>query len=109
MIIAFVLLQINVDNNWKLQKRIIRFKVLTPHDGLLAANDVVLCLLWWIIERKALLITLDNISYNDCIIASHGSSLLAKNILHCNGEFVAFSLLCTYSECCCASWLGAHL
>ncbi|KAG8481267.1 hypothetical protein CXB51_026032 [Gossypium anomalum] len=55
-----------VNENWKLQKRIIRFRTLfPPYDGLNIADELVLCLSQWGIDKKIFNITLDNASYND--------------------------------------------
>ncbi|TYH06314.1 hypothetical protein ES288_A08G146600v1 [Gossypium darwinii] len=60
-----------VDENWKLQKRIIRFRALfPPYDGLNIADELVLCLSQWGIDKKIFSITLDNASYNDVMVSS---------------------------------------
>ncbi|MBA0668064.1 hypothetical protein Goklo_001032, partial [Gossypium klotzschianum] len=57
-----------VAKDWKLQKRIIRFRALfSPYNGLNIANELVLCLYQWGIDKKIFSITLDNASYNDVI------------------------------------------
>ncbi|TYJ42150.1 hypothetical protein E1A91_A03G068800v1 [Gossypium mustelinum] len=58
-----------VDKDWKLQKRIIRFRALfLPYDGLNIADELVLCLSQWGIDKKIFSITLDNASYNDVML-----------------------------------------
>ncbi|TYI73131.1 hypothetical protein E1A91_D07G110000v1 [Gossypium mustelinum] len=53
----------HVDKDWKLQKRIIRFRALfPPYDGLNIADELVLCLSQWGIDKKIFSITLDNAS-----------------------------------------------
>ncbi|TYG94373.1 hypothetical protein ES288_A11G184100v1 [Gossypium darwinii] len=60
-----------VDENWKLQKRIIMFRALfPPYDGLNIADELVLCLSQWGIDNKIFSITLDNASYNDIMVSS---------------------------------------
>ncbi|TYG36744.1 hypothetical protein ES288_D13G087700v1 [Gossypium darwinii] len=60
-----------VDKDWKLQKRIIRFRALfPPYDGLNIADELVLCLSQWGIDKKIFSITLDNASYNDVMVSS---------------------------------------
>ncbi|TYG60684.1 hypothetical protein ES288_D07G086600v1 [Gossypium darwinii] len=60
-----------VDKDWKLQKRIIRFRALFPsYDGLNIADELVLCLSQWGIDKKIFSITLDNASYNDVMVSS---------------------------------------
>ncbi|XP_056685649.1 zinc finger BED domain-containing protein RICESLEEPER 2-like [Spinacia oleracea] len=55
-----------IDNNWKLQKRIIRFGALTPpFDGVSIAEDVSFCLAKWKIDGKVRSFTLDNATYNN--------------------------------------------
>ncbi|KAK8309740.1 hypothetical protein V6Z12_D02G143500 [Gossypium hirsutum] len=58
-----------VDKDWKLQKRIIRFRALfPPYDGLNIADELFLCLSQWGIDKKIFSITLDNASYNDVML-----------------------------------------
>lgn len=59
-----------IDNNWKLQKRIIRFGALTPpFDGISIVEDVSLYLAKWKIDGKVGSFTLDNASYNNTMIS----------------------------------------
>ncbi|KAG4176384.1 hypothetical protein ERO13_A11G241301v2 [Gossypium hirsutum] len=59
-----------VDKDWKLQKRIIRFRALfPPYDGLNIADELVLCLSQWGIDKKIFSITLDNASYNNVMVS----------------------------------------
>ncbi|TYG98703.1 hypothetical protein ES288_A10G138200v1 [Gossypium darwinii] len=68
-----------VDKDWKLQKRIIRFRALFPlYDGLNIADELVLCLSQWGIDKKFFSITLDNASYNDVMV-----SCLKNRFLRC--------------------------
>lgn len=82
-----------VDANWKLQKRIIKFGALTPpFDGVSLADEIALCLGQWKIDHKIFSFTVDNASYNDCMISSLKAHLLRKNCLFYGGEF--FHLRC---------------
>ncbi|XP_056694956.1 zinc finger BED domain-containing protein RICESLEEPER 2-like [Spinacia oleracea] len=82
-----------VDANWKIQKRIIKFGALTPpFDGVSLADEIALCLGQWKIDHKIFSFTVDNASYNDCMISSLKAHLLRKNCLFYGGEF--FHLRC---------------
>ncbi|XP_057522450.1 zinc finger BED domain-containing protein RICESLEEPER 1-like [Amaranthus tricolor] len=82
-----------VDANWKLQKRIIKFGALTPpFDGISLADEVALCLSEWKIDHKVLSFTVDNASYNDCMITFLKNHLDRKNSLYFDGQF--FHLRC---------------
>ncbi|WCJ24568.1 hypothetical protein M5689_006518 [Euphorbia peplus] len=77
-----------VDNNWKLHKRIIFFKDLTPpFDGRNIADEVFMNLLQWNIQNKVLTITADNASYNDVMINNVKNRLVTKKSLIRNGDF----------------------
>ncbi|KAF6137311.1 hypothetical protein GIB67_036348 [Kingdonia uniflora] len=68
------------ERDWKLQKKIINFRVLLhPHKGEAIANAVENCLLEWGIE-KVMTITLDNAKNNDTCAAE-----LKKRLNKCNG------------------------
>ncbi|MBA0632166.1 hypothetical protein Godav_000960, partial [Gossypium davidsonii] len=59
-----------VDKDWKLQKRIIRFRALfPPYDVLNIADELVLCLSQWRIDKRKFSFTLDNASYNDVMVS----------------------------------------
>ncbi|PPS14871.1 hypothetical protein GOBAR_AA05699 [Gossypium barbadense] len=77
-----------VDENWKLQKRIIRFRALfPPYDGLNIADELVLCLSQWGIDNKIFSITLDNVSYNDIMVSCLKNRFCANQAILCDGAF----------------------
>ncbi|TYI73207.1 hypothetical protein E1A91_D07G115200v1 [Gossypium mustelinum] len=72
-----------VDKDWKLQKRIIRFRALfPPYDGLNIADELVLCLSQWGIDKKIFSITLDNASYNDVMLFCDGAFFQVRCCAH---------------------------
>lgn len=77
-----------VDNNWKLNSKILAFcKMEPPHSGHDLANKVFECLTDWGIDRKIFSITLDNASANDCMQNILAEQLRLQNSLLCDGEF----------------------
>ncbi|KAG4164011.1 hypothetical protein ERO13_D01G209133v2, partial [Gossypium hirsutum] len=77
-----------VDKDWKLQKRIIRFRALfPPYDGLNIADELVLCLSQWGIDKKIFSITLDNASYNDVMVSCLKNRFRANRAILCDGVF----------------------
>ncbi|KAK8305041.1 hypothetical protein V6Z12_D03G035500 [Gossypium hirsutum] len=77
-----------VDKDWKLQKRIIRFRALFPlYDGLNMADELVLCLSQWGIDKKIFSITLDNASYNDVLVSCLKNRFRANRAILCDGAF----------------------
>ncbi|TYJ30966.1 hypothetical protein E1A91_A06G164700v1, partial [Gossypium mustelinum] len=77
-----------VDKDWKLQKRIIRFRALfPPYDGLNIADELVLCLSQWGIDKKIFSITLDNASYNDVMVSCLKNHFRANRAILCDGAF----------------------
>ncbi|MFQ6669925.1 hypothetical protein Gotur_034988, partial [Gossypium turneri] len=80
--------------DWKLQKRIIRFRALfPPYDGLNIADELVLCLSQWGIDKKIFSITLDNASYNDVMVSCLKNYFRANRAILCDGTFF-------YVRCC---------
>ncbi|TYH24331.1 hypothetical protein ES288_A03G083300v1 [Gossypium darwinii] len=78
----------HVDENWKLKKRIIRFRALfSPYDCLNIANELVLCLSQWGIDKKIFSITLDNASYNDVMVSCLKNRFRANRAILCDGAF----------------------
>ncbi|KAG4196140.1 hypothetical protein ERO13_A06G150966v2, partial [Gossypium hirsutum] len=74
--------------NWKLQKRIIRFRALfPPYDSLNIADELVLCLSQWGIDKKIFSITLDNASYNDVMVSCLKNHFRANRAILCDGAF----------------------
>ncbi|TYH95344.1 hypothetical protein ES332_A12G100100v1 [Gossypium tomentosum] len=77
-----------VDKDWKLQKRIVRFRALfPPYDGLNIADELVLCLSQWGIDKKIFSITLDNASYNDVMVSCLKNHFCANRAILCDGAF----------------------
>ncbi|KAG4939107.1 hypothetical protein JHK84_045304 [Glycine max] len=78
-----------VDNNWKLNSKILAFcKLEPPHTSEDLANKVFEVLTEWEIDRKIFSITLDNASANDCMQELLGEQLRLQNSLLCDGEFL---------------------
>ncbi|TYI63167.1 hypothetical protein E1A91_D09G000900v1 [Gossypium mustelinum] len=77
-----------VDKDWKLQKRMIRFRALfPPYDGLNIADELVLCLSQWGIDKKIFSITLDNASYNGVMVSCLKNRFRANRAILCDGAF----------------------
>ncbi|KAG4207396.1 hypothetical protein ERO13_A03G062801v2 [Gossypium hirsutum] len=77
-----------VDENWKLKKRIIRFRALfSPYDCLNIANELVLCLSQWGIDKKIFSFTLDNASYNDVMVSCLKNRFRENRAILCDGAF----------------------
>ncbi|KAG8491160.1 hypothetical protein CXB51_014319 [Gossypium anomalum] len=82
-----------VDKDWKLQKRIIWFKALFPlYNGLNIADELVLCLSQWGIDKKIFSITLDNASYNDVMVSCLKNRFRANRAILCDGAL--FQIRC---------------
>ncbi|TYG54723.1 hypothetical protein ES288_D09G213400v1 [Gossypium darwinii] len=77
-----------VDKDWKLQKKIIRFRPLfPPYNGLNIVDELVLCLSQWGIDKKIFSITLDNASYNDVMVSCLKNCFRANRAIFCDGAF----------------------
>ncbi|KAG8496787.1 hypothetical protein CXB51_007974 [Gossypium anomalum] len=77
-----------VDKDWKLQKRIIRFRALFPlYDGLNIADELVLYLSQCGIDKKIFSITLDNASYNDVMVSCLKNHFRANRAILCDDAF----------------------
>ena len=77
-----------VDSAWKLHKRILRFRALTPpFDGESIANEVFMFLTQWNIDHKILTITVDNAKYNDLMVANLKKRLVPKSGVISSGTF----------------------
>jgi hypothetical protein len=71
-----------IDNNWKLQKRIIRFALMESlHDGLQMYNLMLKTIQYWHIEDKLCIITLDNASVNGSMMDDLRNNLSKRNLL----------------------------
>ncbi|KAK8559040.1 hypothetical protein V6N12_042328 [Hibiscus sabdariffa] len=77
-----------VDNNWKLQSKILNFRRFPPpHDGESIYKFVKKMLCEWGLEKKAFTITLDNASANDKMVKRLKDDLHAISPLPCNGKY----------------------
>nr|XP_015630638.1 zinc finger BED domain-containing protein RICESLEEPER 2-like [Oryza sativa Japonica Group]ABF96699.1 AC transposase, putative, expressed [Oryza sativa Japonica Group]ABF96700.1 AC transposase, putative, expressed [Oryza sativa Japonica Group]BAG95271.1 unnamed protein product [Oryza sativa Japonica Group] len=86
-----------IDNEWNMQKRIIRFtQVRTPHDSIALFNEIIKCIQDWQIESKLFSITVDNASTNDSMVVELKGNLLGKLAMPCKGELFHF-------------WCAAHI
>ncbi|KAL4575228.1 hypothetical protein LXL04_022070 [Taraxacum kok-saghyz] len=74
-----------IDDNWKLHKRILNFKVMDSHKRKEIGKVLESCILKWGIEDKLSCITVDNASANDVAVAYLKENLGDKLIL--GGEF----------------------
>ncbi|OMO59397.1 putative Zinc finger, BED-type [Corchorus capsularis] len=83
-----------IDNEWRLQQRILRFRLLPPpYDSLSIADEIALCMVQWNIEHKVFSVTLENLSSDDCVADMLKSRLDAKKYLPCKGAF--FNMSCS--------------
>jgi hypothetical protein len=77
------------DNDWKLQKRIIKYiDEKTPHTRAELFNNVLSCIQDWGIEDKLFGITLNNASANDMMIDMLRHNLVDKKVLPLNGDLL---------------------
>ena len=78
---------IDVDPEWKLQKRVLSFvKVPTPRQGIDVADAIFKCLKAWGIEVKMFSVSVDNASYNDSCLKNLKENLLLRTKLVLNGD-----------------------
>ena len=76
-----------IDEDWKVQKLIIKFYVVkTSHDGFNLYSVMLKVIRYYNIEGKLFSITLDNASANKSMMDLLQENLLAKSMLHCNGD-----------------------
>jgi hypothetical protein len=76
-----------IDDDWKVQKRIIRFCVVkTPHDGFNLYTSMLTTIKFYNIEDKLFSITLDNAAPNNTMMDILKSNLLKVDMLHCDGD-----------------------
>jgi len=58
-----------IDDNWCLQKRILKFSFMPPpHNGVSLAEKILLLLKDWRLDKKVMSLTLDNASSNDLCV-----------------------------------------
>ena len=72
-----------IDDEWRVQKKIIRFCVVnTPHDGFNLYSVMLKTLRYYNIEDKLYSITLDNASANKSMMDLLQLNLVKKSLLH---------------------------
>ncbi|KAF7841239.1 zinc finger BED domain-containing protein RICESLEEPER 2-like [Senna tora] len=76
-----------IDENWRLQKRILNFCIIENHRGDTIGKAIEKCLLGWGIE-KVFSITVDNASSNDTAVAYLKKRLKNWNGLVCDGDYL---------------------
>ena len=77
-----------VDQEWKLQKKILNFTHLPPPHSSVALSEKINALLTdWRIEKKLFSITLDNASVNDCFVENLKNQLNFRGNLLLSGQF----------------------
>ncbi|GAB4833632.1 hypothetical protein Ancab_039952 [Ancistrocladus abbreviatus] len=76
-----------IDNDWKLQKRILNFCPISSHRGEAIGKIIEQCLLEWGIE-KVMTITVDNASSNDVAISYLKKKIINWRGIVLNGEFL---------------------
>ncbi|KAF7841566.1 zinc finger BED domain-containing protein RICESLEEPER 1-like [Senna tora] len=76
-----------IDENWRLQKRIINYCIIENHRGDTIGKAIEKCLLGWGIE-KVFSITVDNASSNDTAVAYLKKRLKNWNGLVCDGDYL---------------------
>ncbi|KAL5706065.1 hypothetical protein ACHQM5_024276 [Ranunculus cassubicifolius] len=84
-----------VDDDWKLQKRVISFSYMpTPHTGNAICEKIHSLLADWGIEKKLFSITLDNATSNLTFVNLLRSQLNLQEALLCDGDYF-------HIRCCC--------
>ncbi|XP_029130253.1 zinc finger BED domain-containing protein RICESLEEPER 2, partial [Cajanus cajan] len=76
-----------IDNNWKLQKKVLNFCQVTSHTGKTMAKKVERCLSKWGLNR-VLTLTVDNASSNDVGIQYLKKRLMSWNSLVMKGDYI---------------------
>ncbi|XP_020229505.1 zinc finger BED domain-containing protein RICESLEEPER 2 [Cajanus cajan] len=76
-----------IDNNWKLQKKVLNFCQVTSHTGKTMAKKVEHCLSKWGLNR-VLTLTVDNASSNDVGIQYLKKRLISWNSLVMKGDYI---------------------
>lgn len=77
-----------VDDDWKLQKRILNFSFMPPpHTGVALSDKIYKLLVDWGIEKKLFSMTLDNASANDCFVELLKGQLMLRDAILMDGEF----------------------
>ncbi|WVZ53546.1 hypothetical protein U9M48_004472 [Paspalum notatum var. saurae] len=84
-----------IDNDWKVQKKIIKFCVIkTPHDAFNIYTVMQRTIRFFNIEDKLFSITLDNAGVNKSMIDCLQPSLLTRGLLHCDGDLFHVRCAC---------------
>ncbi|XP_077234500.1 zinc finger BED domain-containing protein RICESLEEPER 2-like [Tasmannia lanceolata] len=84
-----------IDNDWKLHKRILNFKIFTMDPSIHLENalthSISMSLLDWNIKEKLSTITLDNFCNSDTVIEILQENFPEKNMLPLNGQLFCMS------------------
>ncbi|KAM0060533.1 putative transcription factor/ chromatin remodeling BED-type(Zn) family [Helianthus debilis subsp. tardiflorus] len=76
-----------IDQNWRLQKRVLSFvHVPPPRTGLDIADGIYKCLKEWEVEAKIFSISVDNASYNDRAVSTLKKNFSKVKKLTCGGR-----------------------
>ncbi|XP_031271639.1 zinc finger BED domain-containing protein RICESLEEPER 2-like [Pistacia vera] len=76
-----------IDDNWKLNKRVLNFvRLPTPKGGVQIADAIYKCLAEWEIEDKVQMISVDNASSNDVAIRVLKQNFTITRQLSCGGK-----------------------
>eukprot|EP00268_Persea_americana_P016719 TRINITY_DN1793_c0_g1_i1.p1 TRINITY_DN1793_c0_g1~~TRINITY_DN1793_c0_g1_i1.p1 ORF type:complete len:664 (-),score=107.47 TRINITY_DN1793_c0_g1_i1:309-2300(-) len=75
-----------IDNDWKLNRRVLNVIVVPSRTGGALADGIATCLMDWSIENKLCAVTLDNCSLNDDIGSTLKDNLSSKNLILPNGQ-----------------------
>ena len=83
-----------IDKNWKLQKRILRFRAISPpYDAEKISDEIFMFLNQWKIDHKILSLTVDNATYNDAMISSLKARVSIRGMLAFGGSLFAKMLI----------------
>nr|KYP45684.1 Putative AC transposase [Cajanus cajan] len=86
-----------VDNNWKLQKKILNFHQIMGHPGEIMAKNVEICLNEWVLNQVFSL-TMENASSNDLGIQYLKKRLMSWHSVILKGEYIHMHC-CAHSLC----------
>ncbi|KAL4569983.1 hypothetical protein LXL04_025632 [Taraxacum kok-saghyz] len=76
-----------IDQNWRLQKRVLSFvHVPPPRTGIDIADGIYKCLQEWEIEHKIFTISVDNVAYNDRALRNLKETFSRVKKLSCGGR-----------------------
>jgi len=96
IMVAYICISVHyIDDEWKSQKRIVKFTALeTPHTGVAMFSTVEKFIREWKIEDKLFSVTLENASNNGAMMKLLKTHLLNKNMLISGGRM--------FHQCCAA-------